>query len=62
MGLFQANFIISLCDDFEFEIVNFLHLDGDIPRRASYGVYISHLVRFARVSSHAANFNTRLCL
>ena len=39
-------------DDFEFDIVNFLFLDGDAPRSASYSVYISQLIRFARVSSH----------
>ena len=30
-------------DDFDFDIVNFPFLDGDVPRRASYGVYISQL-------------------
>ena len=29
-------------DDFDFEIVNFPFLDGDVPRSTSYGVYISH--------------------
>ena len=38
-------------DDFDFDIVNFPFLDGDVPRSASYGVYISQLIRFARVSS-----------
>ena len=28
-------------DDFDFDIVNFLFLDGDISWRTSYGVYIS---------------------
>ena len=37
-------------DDFDFDIVNFPFLD-DIPRSTSYGVYISQLIRFARVSS-----------
>ena len=46
-------------DDFDFEIVNFPFLDGDVPRVASYGVYISQLIRFARVSSHVTDFNTR---
>ena len=46
-------------DDFDFEIVNFLFLDGDVLRAASYGVYISQLIRFARVSSHVTDFNTR---
>ena len=26
--------------DFDFDIVNFPFLDGDVPRRAFYGVYI----------------------
>ena len=38
-------------DEFDFYIVNFPFLDGDVPRRPSYGVYISHLTRFARTSS-----------
>ena len=28
-------------DDFDFEIVNFPFLDGDVPRSTSYGVYLS---------------------
>ena len=46
-------------DDFDFEIVNFPFLDGDVPRSTSYGVYISQLIRFARSSSYVADFNTR---
>ena len=46
-------------DDFDFDIVYFPFLDGDVPRSASYGVYISQLSRFARVSSHADDFKTR---
>ena len=30
-------------DDFDFDIVNFPFLDGDVPRSASYGVYILNL-------------------
>ena len=47
------------CDDFDFDIVNFPFLDGDVPRRASYGVYISQLIRFARVCNHVTDFNAR---
>ena len=36
-------------DDFDFDIVN----------PTSYGVYISQLIRFARVSSHVVDFNAR---
>ena len=46
-------------DDFDFDIVNFPFLDGDVPRRASYGVYISQLIRFARVCNHVTDFNAR---
>ena len=46
-------------DDFDFDIVNFPFLDDDVPRSTSYGVYISELIRFARVSSHVDDFNTR---
>ena len=46
-------------DDFNFEIVNFPSLEGDVPRSTSYGVNISTLIRFAGASSHVVDFNTR---
>ena len=46
-------------DDFNFEMVNFPFLDGKNPRSSSYGVYISQLIRFARVCSHVDDFNNR---
>ena len=46
-------------DDFDFDIVKFQFLDDDVPRSTSYGVYIFQLIRFARVSSHVDEFNTR---
>ena len=33
-------------------------INGDVPRSTSYGVYISQLTRFARVSCHVDDFNT----
>ena len=45
--------------DFDFEIVNFPFLDGDVPRSSSNGVYISQLICFARASSYVTDFNTR---
>ena len=44
-------------DDFDF--VNFPFLDVDVPRRTSYGVSISQLIRFARASSNINDFNCR---
>ena len=46
---FVSSKIYDKRDDFDFYIVNFPFLDGVVPRRASYGVYISQLIRFARV-------------
>ena len=43
-------------DDFDFDIVNFFFLNGDVPRRSSYGVYISQL---DRASSYLNDFNFR---
>ena len=48
--------------DFDFKIVNFPFLFGDVPHSTSYGVYISQLIHFARASSHDADFNTRIKL
>ena len=48
-------------DYFNFEIVNFPFLDGDVTRSPSYGVCISHLIRFARVCSNVDDFNNRNC-
>ena len=55
---FVSSKIYDKSDDFYFEIVNF-PLDGDVPRRPSYGVYISKLIRFTLVCSHVDDFNNR---
>ena len=60
---FVSSKIYDKRDDFDSDIVNFPFLDGDVPRRASYGVYISQLIRFARVCNHVTDFNARnICL
>ena len=42
-----------------FDIVNFPFWECDVPRPSSYGVYISQLIRFARVYCHVEDFNAR---
>ena len=54
---FVSSKIYYIRDGFDFDIANFPFLEGDIPRSASYGVYIPQLIRFARVSSHVIDFN-----
>ena len=58
-GGFVSSGIYDKRDDFGFDIVGFPFLDGDVPRRPSYGVYISQLIRFARVCSHVDDISTR---
>ena len=47
---FKTGFSLK-SNDFDF--------DGDVPRFPSYGVYISQLIRFARVCSNIGDFNNR---
>ena len=56
---FVSSKIYDKRDDFDFDIVNFPFLEGDVPRRASYVVYISQHIRFARVCNHVTDFNVR---
>ena len=46
-------------DDFNSEIVNFPFIDLDVPHSPSYSVYISQLIRVARVCSNVDDFNNR---
>ena len=57
-GVFSSK-IYDKHNDFDFDIVIFPFLDGDVPRRPSYGVYIFELIRFARVCSHIEDLNAR---
>ena len=64
LDLFINNGIISSKiydkqDDFDFAIVNYPHLDGDVPRATSYGINISQLIRFARACSAVEDFYVR---
>ena len=56
---FVSSKIYDKPDDFDFDIVNFPLLEIVVPCRASYGVYISDLIRSARVCNHVVDFNAR---
>ena len=47
-------------DIFDFHTVNSPFLSSNIPSDPSYGVYISHLIRYARCCSHYDDFRYRL--
>ena len=41
---FVSSRIYDKPDDFDFDVVKFLFLNGDVPRTTSYGVYIPRLI------------------
>ena len=45
---------------FGFDIVNFPHMDSNIPRSMAYGVFSSQMIRFARVCLLKDDFLYRL--
>ena len=49
-------------DDFDFKIVNFPNLSGNIPLKSSYGVFICEAVRYARACTYFEDFKTRMLL
>jgi len=60
----SAPFHISVYDkreDLDFRIVNFPFMDSNIPATPAYGVYVSQLVRYARICTAKADFMHRLC-
>ena len=59
---FVSSRIYDKRDDFDFDMVNFPFLDGDVPRCPSYGLYISQLMKFARVCSHVVTNTRKKCL
>ena len=56
---FDSSKINDKRDEFDFDAVNPSFLDGDVQRPPSYGLYISQLIRFARVCSHVDDLNAR---
>ena len=49
-------------DAFDFQIINFPTLTGNIPIKSSYGVFICEAVRYARACTYFEDFKTRILL
>jgi len=47
-------------DAFDFKIINFPTLAGNIPLKSSYGVFTCELVRYARACTYLEDFKTRM--
>ena len=46
-------------DVFDFDIVNFPDLSGNIPTAPAYGTYISQLIRYSRACHNYDSFSSR---
>ena len=58
----HANLLFSIYDkrdDFNFEIINFPYLDSCIPRKPSLGIFLSQLIRYARICSRFNDYCKR---
>ena len=59
ISVFRGSFRYKSYDkrnDFDFSIANYPHMDGNIPFRTSYGVYMSQLVRFCDINCEINSF------
>ena len=59
ISIYQGKFYFSLYDkrnDYDFDVISFPFLDGNIPKGQSYGVFISQLVRYARINCSFSRF------
>ena len=57
--LYRGKFYIKLYDkrnDYDFDVISFPYLDGNIPKGQSYGIFISQLIRYARINTSFSNF------
>ena len=59
ISVFRGKFLYKSYDkrdDFNFEVVKYPHLHGKIPRKPSYGVFTSQVLRFCDVNGNVKNF------
>ena len=59
ISIFQGKFRYTLYDkrkDYDFNVISYPFLDGNIPKNLSYGVFASQLIRMAKVNSTLKGF------
>ena len=64
IGISNGDFVCSIFDKrdaFDFDIVNFPDLSGDIPTAPAYGTYISQLIRYNRACHNYDNSTFHAC-
>ena len=58
---FISTSIYDKRDSFDFPIVNFPFLNGNIPKQTATGVFTGELVRYARACTYLKDFAARTC-
>ena len=59
ISIYRGRFYVKLYDkrnDYNFDVINYPFLDGNIPKGQSYGILINQLVRLAQITSSFENF------
>ena len=59
ISIYRRKFFVKLYDkrnDYDFDVINYPFLDGNIPKGQSYGIFISQLVHLARINSSFNSF------
>ena len=59
ISIYRGKFRVSLYDkrkDYDFNVISYPFLEGNIPNNLSYSVFISQLVRFAKINTTVIGF------
>ena len=59
ISIYQGKFRVKLFDKrtaYKFKVISYPFLDGNIPDKQTYGIFISQLVRFCKVNSTLEGF------
>ena len=59
ISIYRGKFYIKLYDkrnDYDFDEISFPYLDGNIPKGQSHSIFISQLIRYARINTSFSNF------
>ena len=59
ISIYRAKFRVILYDkrmDYSFKVISYPFLDGNVPKNLSYGIFISQLVRFAKLNTTFKGF------
>ena len=54
ISIYRGKLYIKLYDkrnDYDFDVISFPYLDSNIPKGQSYGIFISQLIRYARINT-----------